>query len=81
MATEWRCSECGCTLDEAQAKRRRRGEPLIWMIRTVVCSEKCRRKRESKQTIAWQKRNWANYLASRRERRRRKTATVARRRS
>ncbi len=72
----WRCTICGCDYDEAQAKRRRRGERAIRQVGIVVCSAACWRKRESLQTMAWQRRNWRRYLAAhklaaRRRRRRR----------
>ncbi len=35
----WRCRECGCTFEEAQAKRRRRGEPPIKSLLARTCAD------------------------------------------
>ncbi len=40
---EWHCSECGCSFDEAQEKRRQRHEPLIRTVQEQRCSAECRR--------------------------------------
>jgi hypothetical protein len=38
----WRCRECGCSFEEAQAKRRRRGEREIRTLLARTCSARCR---------------------------------------
>ena len=42
---EWRCSECGCTVDEALKKRARRAGARL-TVRAKVCSPGCRKRRQ-----------------------------------
>ncbi len=56
---EWHCSECGCSFDEAQEKRRQRGELLIRTVQEQRCSTECRRIHRRRVVAIWRRRRRA----------------------
>lgn len=50
-----RVRQCGCSLEQPQAKRRRRGEQPIISIRDVTCSAKCRYQHRLATIWTWQR--------------------------
>jgi rubredoxin len=71
----WHCSECGCGYDEAQTKRRRRGEPPIGSVIVQTCSRACEEKRQDRLERARQERRARERRRAGGARRRRRRTT------